>query len=178
MGDRMERQLASMFAETEHWWAQRAAASGAATDADLPDVTFAHDGVGFAAEEKTTSDGHIYVREDELEALRAYADAYGMRPVIIGRFKRSSPAIKGSSRSPRAFYLWNPTEMEVTSSGHLTGWPGDKNWSARIAEPTSPADAIHPKDLSGFHLEHALRGELGEPVTEPPENQGLVGGGA
>lgn len=174
MGDRMERQLATMFGETEHWWAQRAAASGSATDADLPDVTFAHDGIAFAAEEKTTSEGRIYVTEDEVEALHAYAKAYGMQSVIIGRFKRTSPSITGTERSPRASYLWNPRDMDVTDSGTLAGDPDDGNWSARVAEPTSPADAIHPEDLTGFHLQHALQSSFADPVTEPAENTAEV----
>lgn len=179
MGDREERTFVRMFGDTEHWWAQRAAASGAATDADLPDVTFAHDGTAFAGEEKATSAPYIYLDPEEIEALEAYAAAYGMTAVAIGRFKRSSDGLpKGASS--RAYYVWNPADMERTDAGTYRGSPTDDRWAAKIAEPDGAADGIYPSDLSAFHLKHALRSRLADPVTEAPTNQplGFPDGGA
>jgi len=175
MGDRSERTFVRMFGDTEHWWAQRAAASGAATDADLPDVTFAHDGVGFAGEEKTTSEPYIYLEPDEVKHLQAYAAAYGMRAVAIGRFKRGSDGLP-TGASSRAFYLWNPNDMERTDAGTYRGSPTDGKWAAKIAEPDGTADGIYPADLSSFHLTHGLAGKLGKGIVSPPENSSLPTG--
>ena len=177
MGDRSERTLVRMFGDTEHWWAQRAAASGSATAADLPDVTFAHDGVGFAGEEKTTKAPYIYLEPEEVDQLQAYAGAYGMRAVVIGRFKRGSDGLP-TGDSSRAFFVWSPADMERTDAGTYRGSPTDRRWAAKIAEPDGTADGILPAELSGFHLQHALAGELGKGVTGPPENTQLPGGEA
>lgn len=172
MGDRSERTLVRMFGDTDHWWAQRAAASGSATDAELPDVTFAHDGVGFAGEEKTTKDPYVYLAEQEVAELEEYAAAYGMRPVAIGRFKRGSDGLP-TGASSRAFYLWDPADMERTNAGTYRGSPTDGRWAAKVAEPDGTAEGIYPAELTSFHLTHALKGELGGGVTEPPPNSPL-----
>lgn len=163
MGDREERAFVAMFAETDRWQAQRAAASGSATEAELPDVTFAQEGIAFAGEEKTTSEPYIYVEEPEVEALEAYADAYGMHPILIGRFK-----------GERAFYVWSPDDMERTDAGTYRGSPGDELWAAKIAEPDGAADGIYPAHLTSFVLYHALRGKLSKAITEPPPNSRAV----
>lgn len=165
-----------MFGATDHWWAQRAAASGSATDAELPDVTFAHDGIGFAGEEKTTKAPYVRLTEEEVDELQAYADAYGMQAVAIGRFKRGSDGLP-TGASSRAFYVWNPEDMERTDSGNYRGSPGDGKWAAKIAEPDGTADGIYPSELTAFHLTHALRGKLGKGITEPPKNSPLLEGG-
>lgn len=165
-GSDYERRFARMFAQTDHWHAQRAAASGSATDADLPDLTFASETVVFCAELKTTSSPYIYVDEDEVEALDNYAEAYGGWSVILGRFK-----------GERAYYAWNPADMERTDSGAYRGVADDGNWAAKIAEPDSSADGIEPADLGPFHLRHALAGRLGKGITEPPKNGPVVSGG-
>lgn len=172
MADSSERAFVRMFSETEHWWAQRAAASGSATDADLPDVTFAHDGLAFAAEEKTTSEPYIYVDQDEVDQLESYAAAYGMTAVVLGRFKQSSDGLP-TGASPRAFYAWHPWDMERTDAGTYRGSPTDDRWAAKIAHPDGAADGIHPEDLAGFHLRHGLHGELGGGITDPPANSML-----
>lgn len=176
MSDAMERRFVGMFNDTDHWWAQRAAASGSGGEADLPDVTFAHDGVAFAGEEKTTAKPYVYVTPEELRDLQAYAGAYGMRAVVIGRFKRTSDAITGTDRSPRAFYIWNPNDMETTDAGTLRGHPDDGKWAAKVKEPDGPADGILPSELSSFHLHHGLAGKLGKGITEPAANSSLVEG--
>lgn len=162
MADRSERQFVRMFSATEDWWAQRAAASGAATDADLPDVTFAHDGIGFAGEEKTTSEPYVYVEEEELRALRDYAAAYGMRAVIIGRFK-----------GERAFYVWNPNDMGRTDAGTYRGDPKGDAWAVKIAEPDGAARGVYPEDLTSFALTHALAGKLGKGMVDAPSPDGV-----
>jgi len=148
-----------MFGETDRWMAQRAAASGAATDAELPDVTFAHDGIAFAGELKTTSEPHIYIGKAEIEKLQAYAATYGMRAVALGRFK-----------GERAFYIWAPEDMDRTDAGTYRGGPDDGQWAAKIAEPDGSADGIGPSELTSFHLTHGLEGQLGKGITEPPAN--------
>lgn len=159
MGDREERVFVGMFNDTAHWWAQRAAASGSGGEADLPDVTFAHDGVAYAGEEKTTSEPYVYVTEDELRALRDYAAAYGMRAIVIGRFK-----------GERAFYVWNPNDMERTDAGTYRGSPGDEKWGVKIAEPDGEAEGVYPADLTSFAMHHALAGKLGKGMVEAPPN--------
>lgn len=162
MGGRIERAFVRQFNATDHWWAQRAAASGAGVDSDLPDVTFAHDGIAFAGEEKTTGEPYVYVTEDELEPLEDYADAYGMQAVIVGRFKQE-----------RAYYIWAPGDMERTDAGTLRGDPDGGEWAAKVAEPDGAADGILPEELTAFHLHHGLNGMLGKGITEPPENSSL-----
>lgn len=160
-GSRYERQLVKLFGDTDGWMAQRAAASGSATDAELPDITFAHDGSGFAGELKTTSEPYIHIGEDEIGKLQAYAGTYGMQAVAIGRFK-----------GERAFYIWAPDDMERTDAGTYRGSPDDGQWAAKIAEPDGSADGIDPSELTSFHLTHGLSGKLGKGITEPPANTG------
>lgn len=161
-GAENERRFVKLFNSTDTWKAQRAAASGAGGDADLPDVTFAHGGIAFAGELKTTSGPYIYIEEGEMDALRSYAAAFGMVAVGIGRFSRD-----------RSFYVWNPNDMERTDAGSYRGDPevqfdaseDQLGWAARIADPDGTADGIYPEDLTGFHLRHAVAGKLGGGVT-------------
>lgn len=157
--DDYERTLTRIFAQTDHWWAQRAAASGSATDADLPDVTIAHDGLSFAGELKTSGNAYIYVGAAEVDALQRYAAAYRMRAVIIGRFK-----------GERAFYVWNPNDMDRTEGGKYRGMADDGNWAVKIAHPEGTAEGVKPANLSSFALRHAIAGKLGMGMTEAPAN--------
>jgi len=183
MSDTMERRFVRMFNGTQgvdggaDWWAQRAAASGSGGGADLPDFTFAEDGLAFAGEEKTTAEPYVYVTPEEHEALQAYATAYGMHAVVVGRFKKSSDGLP-TGTSSRAFYVWNPNDMETTDAGTLRGSPTDRRWAAKIAEPDGTADGIHPEHLTSFHLHHGLAGELGGGITEPPANSRYAEGEA
>lgn len=163
-----ERRLVQIFRETDEWIAQRAAASGSATDGELPDVTFAENSIAFAGELKTTSDAYIYIDPAEIEALRTYCYAYGMEPVAIGRFKRTSPAIVGTELSPKAYYVWRPGEMDRTDAGTYRGDPADGNWAAKIADPDGDAEGILPEELSAFLLRHGLQSKLSSPITAPP----------
>lgn len=163
MGDRTERQFVRAFNATQErdagpsWWADRAAASGSATAADLPDVRFAHDGLSFAAEEKTTDEPYVYVDPREIEALQDYAGAFGMHAVVIGRFK-----------GERAWYVWNPHDMDRTVAGTYRGGP-DSDWAAKIAHPDGQADGIEPFDLRSRDLQRALAGDIegGVAAVEP-----------
>lgn len=167
MSSSSERRLVAIFNETDHWWAQRAAASGSGGDADLPDVTFAHDGTAFAAEEKETSEPYIYVQPDEIEALEAYAAAYGMTPCVIGRFK-----------GERAYYVWHPEAMARTNAGTYRGAPDYDHeaggWAVKLADPDGAADGIYPAELSAFALYHALHSQLTGGLTEAPPNDDPV----
>lgn len=156
-GDRNERHFVRIFNDTDHWKAQRAAASGRGTDADLPDVTFAQDGLAFAGELKSDGNRYLRIDQEKMEGLRAYAEAYGMIPVAIHR-----------PNGDRSFYVFNPDDMDRTDSGNYRGDPQGDRWAARIAEPEGAADGIYPEDLTAFHLRHALLGELGKGITEPP----------
>ena len=157
-GDSYERAFVRLFTpNTLAWQAQRAAASGSATTAELPDVTFAYEGVAFAGELKTVSSDtkYIYIGDDEMEKLQDYAAAYGMRAVALGRWK-----------GERAYYLWNPNEMHRTDAGTYRGSRGDTAWSAKIAEPDGSADGLYPSELSGRRLARALAADSGEQLTE------------
>lgn len=157
MSDKSERRLVRVLSDTDQWMAQRAAASGASTKNDLPDVTFAHDGIAFAAEEKSTSGPYIYVQPDEVRALQRYAATYGMRSVIVGRFK-----------GERAWYIWNPNKMERTDAGTYRGSPDDEQWAVKIADPDGTADGVNPAELTSFALTHTLRSKIAKPMTEAP----------
>ena len=145
MSSAHERLFVRMFNATDHWRAQRTAASGSGGDADLPDFTFASGGQGFSAEQKSTSKPHIYVEPDEVEALANYAHAYGMLPVIAGWFK-----------GERAFYIWNPWRMDRTDAGTYRGAKDDGNWVVKIADPDGTATGIYPTDLHPGLFQDAL----------------------
>lgn len=108
-GGAYERELCRWL-RADGWHAQRTAASGSATDADLPDVTFARNGHAYAVEAKTTSEPYIYVDQTEVTALERYADAYGMVPLIAGRFKGTTQ-----------WHLWLPERMARTDAGTYKG---------------------------------------------------------
>jgi len=157
-GDRYERAFVNLFTNTDtNWHAQRAAASGSGTTANLPDITFAHDGTSFAAELKTIAQDtpHLYISKDEMQALQDYAAAYGMRPVALGRWKGT-----------RAYYIWNPNEMYRTDGGAYRGSQDDNAWAAKIRDPDGSATGVAPGELSGDRLERALWDGSGEQLTE------------
>jgi len=114
-GDTYERELCNIFRDAG-WHAQRAGSSGGGTTADLPDVTIARNGKAFAVENKTVAgdETYIYVDESEVRALKRYADAYGMIPLISGRWK-----------GVKEFHLWVPERMERTDSGTYRGAQDD-----------------------------------------------------
>jgi len=120
-GDTYERELCNLF-RGAGWHAQRAGSSGGGTTADLPDVTIAKNGKGFAIEAKTVAkdETYIYVNEDEVRALQRYADAYGQIPLIAGRWKRT-----------REWHFWVPERMERTDSGTYRG--AQDNHTRRVA---------------------------------------------
>lgn len=152
-GDRYERRFVKLLVATPHWWAQRAAASGSATEADLPDMTFAHDGVAFAGEMKSR-DGVAYLKPEEVDALIRYAGAYGMRPVVILR-QKGDPT----------YYVFNPNDMDHTESGNYIARPGTH--AAEIAEPETGSEGVEPRLLSGSDLGAATAGQITTPLTDP-----------
>lgn len=144
-GGSYERAFVRMFTDTDGWWAQRAAASGSSTDADLPDVTFAEDGLAFAGELKTRAAGKIaYLDPVEVTALQNYAAAYGMRAVLLARWK-----------GERAYYAYNPNTVPRTDSGKYRLHPDD-SYAARIVEPDGAADGRPPGEWTGRDLAAAL----------------------
>lgn len=149
-GGDYERRFVRIMVDTKNkdgvtWWAQKAAASGSATTADLPDVTFARGGTGYAGELKTTSANHIYVDQDEVAALQRYAKAYGFAPVIIGRFKGEP-----------AFYIWSIKSMVRTDEGKFRGSQDGDYYALRIKEPGTAADGYLPSELTWMELEDRL----------------------
>ncbi len=147
-GDTYERTFVNLFTNTDTAWkAQRAAASGSGTTAELPDATFAHDGTAFASELKTIASDttYIYLTENEAEKLQEYAAAYGMRAVAVGRWKQE-----------RAFYLWNLNDMYRTDAGAYRGSRDDESWAAKIAEPDGCESGLYPCEVSGRRLARAV----------------------
>jgi Holliday junction resolvase len=126
-GDTYERELCNIFRDAG-WHAQRAASSGAGTDADLPDVTIAEGGRAFAIEAKTVaaSESYIYVDSDEVDALRRYADAYGQIPLIAGRWKQTP-----------AWQLWIPERMAQTDSGTYRGAKNDSKRRVTVLDDSN-----------------------------------------
>lgn len=104
-GGDYERELCRWF-RAGGWHAHRAGSSGGGTAADLPDLSVGQAGHAFAIEAKTTSAPYIYVDADEVEALRRYATAFGMVPLIAARYK-----------GVRRWDLHTPVAMDRTDSG-------------------------------------------------------------
>jgi Holliday junction resolvase len=146
-GDRNEREFVRMMNDTSQWWAQRAAASGRGTSHDLPDVTFAADGVAFAGELKADASKYLYVDEEKMKGLRAYASAYGMNAVAIHR-----------RNGDRSYYVYAPDDMTRTDAGTYRGNPRADEHSIRIKEPEGTAEGILPSDLTSALLQSALTG--------------------
>lgn len=67
-GDRYERKLVNALVD-DGWYAQRTAASGSATENDLPDVVAAKDGRREVIELKYSSSPPVYVSPDKVDGL-------------------------------------------------------------------------------------------------------------
>lgn len=145
-GARYEREFANLF-RSGGWHAQRAAASGAATAADLPDVTFARDGHAFAADLETSDSSRVYLDPDETGALGAYARAYGMEPVVGVR-------IKGI----RAWGLYAPRSMPTTDAGRYIAEDGEEAIPIALdgSDGGLPIAELSPTRLSN-NLQAAIR---------------------
>ena len=84
-GDRRERELVNLL-DKIGFEVMRAPSSGSATDRNLPDV-LAGDGEWFYAIECKSSSGQpIYLDDDEVASLEAFATAFGAEPLIGVRF--------------------------------------------------------------------------------------------
>lgn len=127
--------------------AMRAPASGAATDADLPDV-IAGTPVAFdsetlsdvwAIELKATSSTTAYAETGEVHDLRTFAEAFGATPFVAGYFKRPG------TRS--AFYLVEPDHCRFTDGGNY-GVP-ESDVDERASHVVYPSTASKPAELDG-----------------------------
>jgi Holliday junction resolvase len=141
MGDQTERNIVRKFHDGG-WVAQRAAASGSATTNELPDVILGKGGIGFAAEEKTTSRDQIYVDKDKIRQLIRYSNGFGMHAVAIGRFK-----------GERAWYFYSLEELERTSKNYI-GRKGDEQ--LRVVDPDGTEEGITPEKLQAQDLKYVL----------------------
>lgn len=118
-GDRYERHLTRAFFEAG-MAALRAPSSGSATDRDLPDIIAGKpvetdEGPTLSdvwvVELKTTSATTAYADSQEIEDLLAFAEGFGARALMAGKFKRP-----GGARSP--FYLVEPEDCRRTDGGN------------------------------------------------------------
>lgn len=144
-GDRYERHLALALFEAGRG-AMRAPSSGSATDRDLPDIIAGKPVVAngdtfsevWVIELKSTSATTAYADSQEIEDLVAFADEFGGRALMAGKFKRP-----GGARSP--FYLVEPEDCRRTDGGnygipaadaeeraHAIVWTSTKNKDAEI----------------------------------------------
>lgn len=110
----------------------RAPSSGSATDEDLPDILAGRSyrpigglrlerearaprigdrySAAWAIEHKSGNDSTLYVKEDEVVALKGFAAAFGATPLLGARFTTQS--------SPTAHYLVKPENAHVTDGGN------------------------------------------------------------
>ena len=118
-GTAYERELVQAF-RAAGWGALRLPSSGSATDRELPDVLagepfmLSNDPSRratslWAIEAKSGKSTTLYVDEQEVEALRAYAGRWGARAFISGRF-----TTQGTST---AHYLLDPDDARITDGG-------------------------------------------------------------
>lgn len=104
-GSRRERELVNMFDESG-FVVMRAPASGGAASRELPDV-FAGNGVLFAAVEVKSSAGDpIYIDEEEVAALRHFAEGFNADALIGVRFDRED------------WYFFTPNALYRTDGGN------------------------------------------------------------
>ncbi len=84
-GNRRERELVNWLDENG-WAVMRAPASGAATERDLPDVLFGNGDRFIATETKASNGDPIYLDQEEVEALRYFAENFGAEPHVSVKF--------------------------------------------------------------------------------------------
>jgi len=121
--DDYERELVNYLYDLR-FAVQRAAASGSATENELPDVIGLRDGPRthhlWAIEGKTSSDHHIYLPQEEVESLKDYADRGGLDALLAGRWKNDHDT--GWNRwndeyDVKAHYLFHVDDVYRTDSG-------------------------------------------------------------
>jgi Holliday junction resolvase len=85
-GDRSERALVNYLADHTEYAVMRAPASGSATDRELPDVLAGDGTMFYAFETKRASDHVIYYTEEEVDALKFFAEKFGATPMLGADF--------------------------------------------------------------------------------------------
>lgn len=153
-GDAKERTFCRIM-RNGGWHAQRAAASGRATDADLPDVTFAKLGSAFCAEMKAESSDSVYIDQGKMLALREYGNAYGMKPVVIVRWS-----------GEKAYYVYEPDTLHVTPEGNYRVKRGDEpRYVFRNPDSADDTAGISPGHVSVLDFEYVFNGGYDQRVT-------------
>lgn len=109
-GDAKEREAVNVIDAAEGWAVMRAPASGGGTDRDLPDILAGNGRTFLIIELKSSGGDPIYIDQEEVEALRRFAQNFGGVAMIACRW---------SSRSLRddSFYLQRPENLYRTDAG-------------------------------------------------------------
>lgn len=120
-GTRYERELVNALTSFGYG-VVRIPSSGSATDRDLPDILAGHPhdsadalsttpvAEAWAIEHKSGNATTLYVDEGEVEDLRAFAEAFGARPLLGAR-----PVGNGGNR---VTYLLDPEDARITDGGN------------------------------------------------------------
>ena len=107
-GSDRERELARILDE-KGYQIMRAPSSGAATKRSLPDLLYAKDGTITATELKYTGENRAYYSQEEVNALREFADAFRARVRLVARFKQDtayhSCRLPNAERTPENNYV-------------------------------------------------------------------------
>lgn len=119
-GSRYERKLVSAFdsigddddtAVSDEWFVSKEAASGSATERDLPDVTAARNGVVWVMELKSVDvnkNTKIWVSEEKVDGLVWLATNLGGEPRLVARWINAQDT---------TFYAYHPEELRRTEAG-------------------------------------------------------------
>lgn len=123
-GSTYERELVSHF-RASGWGALRLPASGSATKDDLPDVLAGNGSALWAIEAKAGKATTLYVDAEEVEALERFAEPWGAKAYISGRFTTQG--------TPTEHYLLKPENARETPQG---------NFGIPVADVTERADVV------------------------------------
>lgn len=109
-GDAKERELVREVYGTNGWVAMRAPSSGSATPHDLPDVLAGCRGRFLVIELKSSGGDPVYIDQEEIEALKRFAHAFGGEALVACRW--SSRSLQDST-----FYFSPPERLYRTDAG-------------------------------------------------------------
>lgn len=117
-GDRAERSLVNHL-DDRGFAVMRAPASGSATERELPDVLCGNGHAFWAIEAKVSSGNPIYLDEEEVDALRFFAQNFGASPTVGVRFdaKHGDPHY-GPESDDTGWRFYHPTNLHRTDSGN------------------------------------------------------------